>query len=91
MAATETRAALSPAVFEDEQDVVPEGVSVLLQDPTHVIQHLDHRRNQESGTAGWVGVSQHTYHKATSIPQCCAGILKSTSLIPGRKIVNKWK
>jgi len=30
----------SPAVFENKQDVVSEGVSVLLQDPAHIVKHL---------------------------------------------------
>lgn len=30
----------SPAVLENEQDVVSKGVSVLLQDPTHIVKHL---------------------------------------------------
>lgn len=29
-----------PAVFENKQDVVSEGVPVLLQDPTRIIKHL---------------------------------------------------
>ena len=32
-----------PAVFENKQDVISEGVPVLLQDPTHVIEHLKQR------------------------------------------------
>ena len=33
----------SPAVLEDEEDVVPEGVAVLLQDPAAVVQNLEGR------------------------------------------------
>ena len=39
---------LLPAVFEDKQDVVSEGVSVLLQDPTHVIKHLKHKMHHKT-------------------------------------------
>lgn len=37
----------SPAVFENKQDVISEGVSVFLQDSSHVIQHL-HRCDREN-------------------------------------------
>lgn len=36
-----------PAVFENKQDVVSEGVPVLLQDPTHVVQHLQQQRSNK--------------------------------------------
>lgn len=29
-----------PAVFENKQDVIPESVSVLFQDPTNLVEHL---------------------------------------------------
>ena len=32
---------VSPAVLQDEEDVVPEGVAVLLQDPATVVQNLE--------------------------------------------------
>lgn len=35
-----------PAVFENKQDVIPEGVSVLFQDSTHIIKHLHQNTSQ---------------------------------------------
>lgn len=38
---------VSPAVFEDKQDVVSEGVSVLFKDPTHIVEHLKSKQTKK--------------------------------------------